>query len=95
MQLGGTFEFPISGWSLIKESCDNSRTNDDIDMKLGTSTKHYKGNKSISKRFYDDFMSVNCDFIVIFLIFNQYGAIRKPDSGGIVCKTSVFIISNL
>ena len=52
-------------------------------MKLGTSTKHYKGNKSISKRFYDDFMSVNCDAIVTFLIYDQYGEIRKPDSGGL------------
>ena len=40
-------------------------------------------------------MSENCDVIVIFPIYGQFGAIRKPDSGRIVCKTYVFINSNL
>ena len=40
-------------------------------------------------------MSKNCDVIVIFPIFSQFGAIWKPDSGRIVCKTYVFINSNL
>ena len=40
-------------------------------------------------------MSVNCDVIVIFPIYGQFGAIRKPDSGRIVCKTYIFINSNL
>ena len=39
-------------------------------------------------------MFENCDVIVIFSIYGQFGAIRKPDSGGIVCKTYVFINSN-
>ena len=39
-------------------------------------------------------MSENCDVIVIFPIYIQFGAIRKPDSGPIVCKTYVFISSN-
>ena len=37
----------------------------------------------------------NCDVIVIFPIYGQFGAIRKPDSGGIVCKTYTLINSNL
>ena len=41
--------FPISGKSLIKENCDNSRTNGDIDMKLGPVTKIDKKNKATSK----------------------------------------------
>ena len=40
-------------------------------------------------------MSVNCDVIVIFLIYCQFGAIPKLDSGCIVCKTYIFIKSNL
>ena len=40
-------------------------------------------------------MSANCDVIVIFPIFGQFGAIRKPDSGCIVCKVFILINSNL
>ena len=40
-------------------------------------------------------MSENCDVIIIFPIYGQFGAIRKPDSGRIVCKTYIFINSNL
>ena len=31
-------------------------------------------------------MTARCDVIVIFSIYGQSGAIRKPDSGHIVCK---------
>ena len=40
-------------------------------------------------------MSVNCDVTAIFSFHGQFGAIRKPDSGRIVCKTYIFINSNL
>ena len=40
-------------------------------------------------------MSANCDVIVIFPIYGQFGAMRKLDSGRIVCKTYIFIESNL
>ena len=40
-------------------------------------------------------MSANCDAIAIFLISGQFEAIRKPDSGCIVCKPYIFIKSNL
>ena len=40
-------------------------------------------------------MPTNCDVIVIFPIYGQSGAICKPDSGDIVCKTYIFIKSNL
>ena len=39
-------------------------------------------------------MSENCDAIVIFLIYDQFGTIQKPDSGRIVCKTYIFINNN-
>ena len=50
-------------------------------MKLRPVTKPDKRNKTTSKKFDVDFMSENCDVIVIFLIFGQFGAIRRPDSG--------------
>ena len=50
-------------------------------MKLGPVTKLDKKNKTRSKNFGNDVMSANCDFIVIFPIFSQFGATRKPDSG--------------
>ena len=91
----GIYDCRISGQSLIIENCYNSRTSDDIYMKLGPETKPVTRNKTISKNFDNDVMSENCDIIVIFLIYGQFGAIRKPDSGRIVCKTYIFINSNL
>ena len=64
-------------------------------MKLGPITKLDKRNKTTSNKFDDDVMSEYCDVIVIFPIYGQFGAIRKPDSGRIVCKTYIFINSNL
>ena len=40
-------------------------------------------------------MSLNCDVIVIIKIFGQFGVNWKLDSRGIVCKTNIFIKSNL
>ena len=37
----------------------------------------------------------NNDVITIFPIYGQFGAIWKPDSGPIVCKTYIFINSTL
>ena len=64
-------------------------------MKLGTETKIDKRNKTTSKKFDDDVMSENCDVIVIFPIYSQFGAIWKPDSGRIVCQTYIFINNDL
>ena len=63
-------------------------------MKLGPVTKLGKRNTALSKNFYDYFMSANCDVIVIFPIYGQFGAIPKPDSRLMVCKTYIFINSN-
>ena len=49
----------------------------------------------MSKKIADDVMSANCDAIAIFSIYRKFGAIRKPDSGRMVCKTYIFINSNL
>ena len=63
-------------------------------MKLGAVTKNRKKKKQLQKN-YDDGMSGNSEVIVIFLIYSQFGAIRKPDSGHLVCTTYIFINSNL
>ena len=74
---GGISNFLISGQSLIKENCHDSRASNDIDMNLGLVNKPDKRNKKMSKKFYGDAMSKSCDVIVIY---GHFGAIRKPDS---------------
>ena len=55
-------------------------------MKLEPVTKIDKSNKTTSKKLDDEVISAICDVNVIFSIYGQFGAIRKPDSGRIVCK---------
>ena len=57
-------------------------------MKLGPVTKLDKRNTARSKKI-DEF-SESCDIIVIFSIYSQFGAIRKPDPGRIYHKTDIF-----
>ena len=64
-------------------------------MEFGPVTKLDKRNTITSEKFDNDVPSENCDVIVIFPIYGQFGAIRKPDSGRMVCKTYIFINSNL
>ena len=47
--------------------------------------------KQRPKKIDNDVMSANCDVIVIFPIYDQFGAIWKPDSGCTVCKFYIFI----
>ena len=63
---GCIYDFLISGQSLIKENCYNSRTGDDIDMNLELVIKLDKRNKTTSKKFGDDVMSRNDNVIVFF-----------------------------
>ena len=64
-------------------------------MKLGPVTKRNKKNRKTCKKVDNDVISKTCEVIVIFSIYGQFEAIRKPDSGCIVCKTYIFINSNL
>ena len=64
-------------------------------MKLGPVTKIDKRKKSKSKKFEVNVMSENFDVIIVFRIFGQFGAVRRPDSGHRVCKKYVFSNSNL
>ena len=84
---GSISDFQISGQSLIKVNCHNSRTSDDIEMILVAVTKLGKRNKTTSKKFDDDVMSTNADVIAIFSIYSQFGAIWKPGSGCRVYKS--------
>ena len=65
-------------------------------MILGLVTKLDKLNTTTStkKNNYDGMLE-NCEVIVIFLMFGQFGAIRKPDSRRMVCDFYFFINSNL
>ena len=76
----GISDFRISGHSLIKENWKLKNKWWDIDMKLGQVNKLDKGNKTNSKKVGNDFMLANCDVIVNFLIYGQFGAIQKPVS---------------
>ena len=67
--------------SLLNKHFHNSRTSIDIDMKLGPITKLGKSNTITSKSIEDAVMSTNYDFVVIFPIYSQLGAIRKSESG--------------
>ena len=84
---GGISNFGISDQSLINKNCHNSRTSNHIDIKLGPVAKLNKRNKTTSQKLHNDVMSINCDVIIIFLTYGQFGAIRKPDSGRMVCNT--------
>ena len=64
-------------------------------MKLERVTKLDKRNKVKSKEIDDDVMLTNCGVTVIYLIYGQFGVIRKSESRRIVCKTKIFINSNL
>ena len=67
---GGISDFRIPGQSLIKGNCHNSRTSEDIDMKVGPVTKPDKRNKTTSKIL----MLVSCWNIVTSLPFFQFTA---------------------
>ena len=62
-----------------------------------TWTSNYTSKKKQNsvKTFDGDVMLVNYNVIIIFVIYSQFGAIRKPDSRLMVCKTYIFIKSNL
>ena len=63
-------------------------------MKLEPVTKHDNRNKTRPKKFDVDIMLENCDVIVIFWVFAQFGAVRRPNSGRRACKPYVFSDSN-
>ena len=53
------------------------------------------GTGQCQKTFDDVAISTNRDVSVIFPIYGQFLATRKPESGRMVCKTNIFFNSNL
>ena len=51
----------------MNKNCRNSRTRNDIEMKLEPVTKFDQKNTATSKEFDDDFIPTNYDAILIFL----------------------------
>ena len=49
----------------------------------------------VLKKFEDEVMSANYGIIIIFPIYDQFGAIRKPDSGCTVHNSQLFINNDL
>ena len=64
-------------------------------MRLGAVTKLDKKTQNYVKKFDDNVMLENCDAIVIFLTYGQFGAIHNLDFRRRVCKSYVFKNSNL
>ena len=79
-------DFLISDQSLIKENCHNSRANFDIDMEFELGTKPAEKSTAMPKKFDGYVMLARCRIIVIFSIYCEFEAIRKPDCGGMVFK---------
>ena len=76
----------ISGQSFIKNDYHKSRNSDDFDMKLGTESRidHRNNTKPQKKKKKGDhIISSKCDFLVIFLVYSQFGTIWNPDPGSV------------
>ena len=80
---GGNFGFIVK--SLINKDCHNSRTSDDIDMKLVLLAKLDKRNTSCKE---------TMTLLFFFSIYDQFGTIQRLDCRCIVHYSSVFM-SNL
>ena len=96
LQISGktqTGVFPISGFLVNPLEKKIVITPELVMILTWNLTKLDKRNKTMPKNDVD-VMSANCNVIVIFLIYDQLGAIQKPDSGCIVCQTYIFINSN-
>ena len=54
-----------------------------------------KRNMASSSKIDNEFMSTNCDIIVLLRVYGQFASILKPDSGNMVCITYIFTNCNL
>ena len=80
---GDISDFQISGQSLIKENCHNSRANVDIDMKFGSVTKIDKRNKITSKKL----TTTSCQKTVTSLSF--FGFLANLESAKVMFSVIV------
>ena len=70
--IGQNSDGDMSGYSLMKVNGDDSRTIDDIDMKLGTLIKLDNRNNMTSRKIDDNVMQVNYDEVFIFPNYGQF-----------------------
>ena len=80
----GISDFRIFGQYLIKEDCHNSRTSNDICVKLQSLTERDKRNTTTSKKLDDNVISANYEV-----------RFRKPDSRRSVCKSTFSLTKHL
>ena len=80
----GISDFRIFGQYLIKEDCHNSRTSNDICVKLQSLTECDKRNTTTSKKLDDNVISANYEV-----------RFRKPDSRRSVCKSTFSLTKHL
>ena len=95
---GGISNFLISGQCLINKNFSNSRNSSDIDIKVGPVTKLDKRNEATSKfkKKKKKLKMILCQQIVTSLSFFQFIAnLDQSRNRILVCKTYIFIISNL
>ena len=88
----GISDFQISGESLKKENCHDSRTSDDIDMKPRPVTKLNKGNKTMSKK---NLTMTSCWKIVTSVPISQFLANLKQAGSRISNADSVKLMFSL
>ena len=88
----GISDFQISGQSLKKETCHDSRTSDDIDMKPRPVTKLNKGNKTMSKK---NLTMTSCWKIVTSFPISQFVANLKQFGSRIPNAYSVKLMFSL
>ena len=96
---GGISDFQISSQSLIKKNCYNSRTSNDIGIKLGPVIKLNKKNTVTLKKL----TMMSCQQIVMSLLFFQFMAnleqsgSRIPDAWSVKVAfslTAIFYFKN-
>ena len=88
---GGISDFQISSQSLIKKNCYNSRTSNDIDIKLGPVIKLNKKNTVTLKKL----TMMSCQQIVMSLLFFQFMANLEQSGGRIPDAWSVKVAFSL
>ena len=88
---GGILDFQISCQLFTEKNYHNSRTSNDIDVKLGPVTNLEKKNTAILKKYNDGVISefMMLSFFGLMTNLEQFGS-QSPD-----CKTYIFINSNL
>ena len=89
---GGISDFRIPGQTLIKVNCHNSRTTDDIEMKLERVKRNKRNRNNVQK------IWRSCCVKKLWrhcYSFNLWPILSSPEAGYIACVTYIFFNSNL